>query len=322
MNSSTRVLHTAPFAILAIAFAGCSGGGGGTSIPFSATLGSTTVSGSVAKGIVKQAQVLACRIVNGTPEPDANCASGITGNDGSYTITMTDGYSGPVMVKVMATAASTMMDETTGLDIPYNMTLRAIAPSVSGSSTVHVTPFSEMAASGAMLSGPMDATKISQAIAAVQNAMTSLGIDLSVMPMVDLQRDGADAAKLSVESNMAKQLSRVAMAAKNSALLKDAGGAPCNAGTTVSQQIACAVSAMDSVMTSYVSTDPGKLTSMMSALNQNVTNVTLPVRKPDGTVSLQSVDMSSLASMQSAIQNAGMGAGAASTAGMMMAGMR
>jgi len=290
-------------------------------MPFSATVGSTTVSGVVAKGLVKQARVLACRITNGTPEPDANCASGTTGNDGSYSVTMTDGYTGPLLVKVMSTAASTMMDETTGTDIPYSMTLRAMAPSVSGSTTVQVTPFSEMAASGALLSAPMDPTKISQAIAAVQNAMTSLGIDLSVMPMVDLQHDGTDATKLGMESNMAKQLSRIALAAKNSPLLKDAGGVPCNAGTTASQQIACAVSAMSSVMTSYVSTDPAKLSNMMSALNQNATNVTMPVRRADGSISLQNVDMSSLASMQAAIQSAGMGAGAATAANTMMAGM-
>jgi len=227
-----------------------------------------------------------------------------------------------VMVKVVATATSTMMDETTGLDIPYNMTLRAVAPSVSGSTNVHVTPFSEMAASGAMLSAPMDAARIGQAIAAVQNAMTSLGIDLSVMPMVDLQRDSADAAKLGMESNMAKQLSRVAAAAKNSALLKDASGNPCNAATTASQQIACAVSAMSAVMTSYISTDPARLAGVMAALNQNVTNVSMPVRRADGSISLQVVDMNSVASMQAAIQNAGMGAAAATTAGMMMAGMR
>ena len=306
----------------ALAMAGCSGGSGGGGDPSTAltppttTPTATSVSGIAAKGLVKQAKLLACRIVNGVPEADATCASGTTGTDGSYTVTMSDGYTGPAMVKVVAGTVSTMMDETTGTDVPYSMTMRAVVSSVSGTTTVHVTPFSEMAASAMTLSMPMDATKIGQANGAVQNIMTSLGIDLNVMPMMDLKNNGADSTKLGNEANMVKQLAKVAMAAKNSNLLKDANGVPCNAaGTTTSQQFACAVTAMASVMTSYVSADATKVTNMMAALNtQNVTNVTMPIRKADGTIGMQIVDMTSPASMQTAMQNGGMTVNTAATA--------
>lgn len=313
-----------------LALAGCSGGGGdsgdtaATVPPPISTPTATSVSGIAAKGIVKQARVLVCRIANGAPEADATCATGTTGTDGSFHVTMADGYSGPAMVKVMPGTGSTMMDETTGTDVPYTMTMRAVVSSLSGTTTVHVTPFSEMAAHAMTLSMPMDATKIGQANGAVQNMMTSLGIDLSVMPMMDLTNGGTDPAKLGDQANMVKQLARVALAARNSSLLKDASGVACNApGTTTSQQFACAVAAMGGVMTSYVSADPAKLADLMAAMTgQDVTNVTMPVRNAGGTMGTYVADMTSLMSMQAAMQNAGMTANtAANTANAMMGWM-
>jgi len=306
-----------------LALAGCGGSGGGNS-PAAALPTSTSVSGTAAKGIIKQAKVLVCRIVNGAPEADASCASTTTGIDGSYSVTLSDNYSGPAVVKIMASAASTMMDETTGADIPYGMTMRAVVPAISKTTTVHVTPFSEMAAS-AVSTTTIDASKISQSIAAVQSAMSTLGIDMSAMPMVDLKHNGADSATLTMQANMVKQLTRVAMAAKSSNLLKDANGVPCNAaGTTTSQQFACAVAAMAGVMNSYVTADATKSANVLAALNaQNVINANMPILKADGSVGMQLADMTSSASMQSAMQNAGMTVNsAANTVNVMMGGMR
>ena len=306
------------------ALAGCGGsGGGGDSSSAAAPPAATSVSGTAAKGIIKQARVLACRIANGVAEPDASCASTTTGNDGSYSVVFRDGFAGPAMVKVMAGTASTMMDETTGSDIPYNMTMRAVVPSVSGTTTVHVTPFSEMAASAASMT-TMDATKISQSIAAVQSAMSTLGVDMSVMPMLNLRTNASDPAVLTLQANMVKQLARVAMAAKNSSLLKDANGVACNnTGTTTSQQFACAVTAMAGVMSSYVTADTAKSANLLAALNtQNVTGISMPILKADGTIDMQITDMTSAASMQAAMQNAGMTANAAgNTVNAMMSGM-
>lgn len=301
-----------------LAMTGCGGGGGSAPSPTP-----TTVSGTAVKGIINQAKVLVCRIINGAPEPDATCASTTTGNNGSYSITLNDGFTGPAMVKVMAGTSSTMMDETTGADIPYSMTMRAVVPAVSGTTTVHVTPFSEMAANAASMT-TMDATNIRLSIAAVQTLMLPLGVDMSVMPIVDLKDNGSDPAMLTLQANMAKQLGRVSMAAKNSGFLKDANGVACNAaGTSTSQQMACAVAAMAGVMNSYVTSDPTRLANMLAALTaQNVTNIGMPILKADGTIMMQMVDMTSSASMQSAMQNAGMAVGtAANTTNVMMGGM-
>jgi len=306
-----------------LVLSGCGGGGGGGSAPAAALPTATSVSGTAAKGIVKQATVLVCRIVNGAPQPDASCSSGTTGNDGSYKVTLSDGYTGPAMVKVMAGAASTMMDETTGTYVPYSMTMRAVVPAVSNTTTVNVTPFSEMAASAVSMT-TIDATTISQSIAAVQSTMMALGVDTSVMPMVDLQDYGSDSAMLTRQFNMVKQLARVAMAAKNSNSLKDANGTACNApGTTTSQQFSCAVAAMAGVMNSYVTADTTKAANLLAALNaQNVTAVRMPIRKSDGTLDIEPADMTSSASMETAMENAGMTVSAATnTVNAMMGGM-
>ena len=306
----------------ALILTGC-GGGGGSATPTAALPSPTSIGGTAAKGIIQQAKVLACRIVNGAPEADASCASTTTGTDGSYMVTFSDGYTGPAMVKVMAGAASTMVDETTGTDIPYAMTMRAVVPTVSGSTTVYVTPFSEMAAS-AVSTTTIDATKINQAIATVQSTMSSLGIDLSAMPMVDLKNSSSNSSALTMQSNMVKQLGRVVMAAKNSSLITDASGVPCNAaGTTTSQQITCTVSAMAGIMSSYVTADTTKAANMMAALNgQNVTSINMPILKSDGTVSMVSTDVTSAASMQSALQNSGMPVNnAANMTNVIMGGM-
>lgn len=304
MNKSTAMTLAL---VTASALAGCGGSGGSDSAPAPALPSATSVSGTAAKGIIKQAKVLVCRIINGVPEADASCASTTTGNDGSYSVTLGDGFTGPAMVKIMAGAASTMMDETTGTDIPYSMTMRAVVPSISNMTTVHVTPFSEMAASAASTTA-MDATRITQSIAAVQSVMLTLGIDLNAMPMFDLKNSGSDSAVLAMQSNMVKQLARVAMAAKNSSSLKDANGVACNApGTTTSQQFACAVAAMAGVMNSYVTADKAKSDNLLAALGaQSATGVNMPMLKADGTMIMQLTDMTSAASMQAAMQNAGM----------------
>ena len=307
---------------MTLGLAACGGGGDSTAV-MSSTPATSSVSGFAAKGPIKQARVLVCRITNGAPEADATCAVGTTGSDGYYSVAMSDNYSGPAMVKVMGVAGSTMMDETTGTDVPYGMTMRALVPAVSATTIAHVTPFSEMAAQA--MTPPMDATKMTQAMAAVQTAMASLGIDLSVMPMMDLKNDGSNATALGNEANMVKQLARVAMAAKNSSSLTDTNSLPCNAaGTTTAQQFACAVAAMDRVMTGNAAYDASKMTALMAALNsQSPTAVAVQVRNVNGAIGMQIVDMTSMASIQMAMQNGGMTSTSVAMMGnTMMGGMR
>ncbi len=298
----------------------CGGGGGGTSAPTP-----TTLSGTAAKGLVNQGKVLVCRILNGLPEADANCASGTTGADGSFSVAMSDGYTGPALIKVMAGTNSTMIDETTGRPIAYNLTMRALVPAVSATTPVYVTPFSEMAASAVGNSG-ITAANMIQAMNEVQ---TSFGVDLSIKPMIDLKDDATDPTMLGKQANMVRQLTRVVMAARNASSLTDQNGVACNAaGTTPpaqisSLQISCVMNAMAGVMTGVATTDPTRLSTVLAALNsQNVTAAYLPIVKADGTLVMDLTDMTSRASMQAAMQTAGLaGQSVAGTVTTMMQGM-
>jgi hypothetical protein len=321
MNDYPKSLFVGAMSLaVAVALSACGGGGGGGG---SSAVPATSVTGTASKGLVKQARVLVCRIVNGAPEAVASCASGTTGADGSFSITMSDGYTGPAMVKVMAATGSLMTDETTGSDVAYNMTMRAVVPAVSATTTCYVTPFSEMAA-GAVGTSGIDAAKMTLAMNTVQTLMTGLGIDLTVKPMMDLKNNGSDAAMLGRQSNMVKQLARVTMAAKNAGTLTDSSGTACNAaGTSTSQQVACAVAAMSRVMTGAGTTDATRASIMLAALNaQNPTSVTMPIMKADGTIDMEMADMTSSTSMQSAMLRAGMSSAAATgTIPGMMQGM-
>ncbi|HUW37819.1 MAG TPA: hypothetical protein VMV91_10850 [Rhodocyclaceae bacterium] len=292
-------------------------GGGGGSAASAPT--PTAVTGTAAKGLVNQGKVLVCRIVNGLPEADASCASGITGSDGSFSVAMSDGYTGPALVKVMAGTNSTMIDETTGQPIAYKLTMRALLPAVSGTTTVYVTPFSEMAASAVGNSG-ITAANMIQAMNTVQ---ANFGVDLAVRPMIDLKDNGSDPAMLGKQANMVQQLTRVMMAARNASSLTDQNGVACNAPGSSTAQVACVVSAMAGAMSGVASTDPTRAATLLAALNsQNVTAAYMPIVNANGTLVMGLTDMTSSASMQAAMQTAGMTTNsAASAVNIMMQGM-
>lgn len=302
MNAYWKIVSKAGFFVAGVLILSACGGGGTTITP-------TTVSGIASKGLVTRAKVLVCRIVNGTPEADASCGATTSGSDGSFMVTLSDGFTGPALVKVMAATGSMMLDETTGGDIPYAMTMRAVVPSVAATTTVYVTPFSEMVAN-AVGTSTMDADKIRQAMATVQSMMSGLGVDLAVKPMLDLQGNGSDPIMLGKQANMMQQLTRIRMAAMNPGLPTDANGVACNVPTkSSSEQIACVVKLMADLMTGVNAYDHQKAGAVLAALSaQSVTAAYIPMVKTDGTLAMptQSVDMTSVGSMQGAMQNAGL----------------
>lgn len=155
----------------------------------------------------------------------------------------------------------------------------------------------------------------------VQTLMAGLGVDPSVKPTVDLKSNGSDPATLGRQSNMVKQLTRMMMAAKNASSLTDTSGVACNAaGTSASQQVACAMNAMARVMTGAAATDQAKAAVVLAALNaQNVTTAYMPIIRADGTLDVEMADMTSSQAMQTAMGRAGMDTTAASgtVSGMM-----
>lgn len=306
-----------------LALAACGGGGGNMGGAVVAVT-PTTVAGVASKGLIKHARVLVCRIVNGTVQADAACSATTSGADGSFMLTLADGYSGPALIKVMPASGSMMVDETTGSDIPYGMTLRAPVAALGAGKPVYVTPFSDMAAA-AMGSSAIDADKVRQAMAGVQSLLAGLGVDLTVMPMVDLKNSAADPTLMGQQANMVAQLTKLVMAARTSSLLKDASGVACNvAASDTSQQVACAVSAMSALMTGVATFDKVKADALLAAMgSQSATAAFMPMIRTDGTLGLQLADLTSSLSMQNVMQNAGLsGAAVAATVTTMMTGMR
>ena len=314
MRSKFNMRGTTVISIAVLmALAGC--GGGDDQVAAPPAVPPTAVVGTAAKGIVKRAKVLVCRIANGAPEPDASCAAGITGPDGSFAVTLIDGYTGPAVVKVMTSAASTMLDETTGADIPYDMTMRSFVPAVSTATTTYVTPFSEMAASLTVASTSaanigIGAQAIMLATGQVQTLLANLtAIDLTVKPVIDLKNSGSDPVLLGKQANMVKQLARLTMTAKRAPDTFDtSGGVHCNTpGTSASQQLACATSVMSSAMSrggNFAAFAFSRIIPTIFA--ENPTSVAMAVIKPDGTLASPVTDMTLPLSMQAAMRSAGM----------------
>jgi len=234
----------------------CGGGGDGGAAPI--VVPPTAVSGTASKGLVRQAKVLVCRIIEGAPQADAACEAGTTGEKRSFSVALSDGYTGPALIKVTTSPSSMMLDETTGQDIRYDVTMRSVVPAVSSATITYVTPFSEMLASaaGATSSGVgtavIDAETINRKALQVQTMTARLGINLAVMPMIDLQNSGSDPVALGKQANLVKQLARIVMLAKNSDEIHPPPTfLPCNApGTTITQQVACTVGYMSYVISS------------------------------------------------------------------------
>jgi hypothetical protein len=287
------------------ALAGCGGGGQETAPPVAAP---TSVSGTVSKGIVKQARVLVCRIVNGVPEADATCAAGSTGPDGSFSVVLTDGFTGPAIVKAIPGETSAMLDETIGSDVPYAMIMRSVIPAISSKSMTYITPFSEMAASWAGATGN-EAAAITLAMGQVQQLISQSGVDLMTKPVIDLQNSGSDPVALGKQANMVKQLARVAMMAKRAPGVGDtSGGVHCNTpGTSTTQQIACAIGAMSGAMNRGANAAAQSISRIVPAMMaEEPTSVTMAVIRPDGALVMQVADMTQAASMETAMRNAGM----------------
>ncbi len=296
-----------------VALAGC--GGGDDPVVLPPAIAPTMVSGTAAKGIVKRANVLVCRIVNGVPEPDATCAAGTTGVDGSFAVALKDAFTGPALVKVVTSDTSVMLDETSGGDIAYNMLMRSVVPAVSTATITYVTPFSEMAASLALFSSVsngtgLDALVINAATGGVQTLLSNLtAIDLAVKPVIDLKNNGSDPVLLGKQANMVKQLARLTMTAKRAPDTPDSSfGVHCNTpGTSASQQLACATNVMSSAMSrggNFAAFAFSRIIPTIVA--ENPTSVAMAIIKADGTLNVQVADMTSAASMQSAMRNAGM----------------
>jgi hypothetical protein len=130
-----------------LVLSGCGGGGGGQT----GVSNLVTMSGTVAKGILMGADVLAYEVVAGQ-QAAVPLASTKTNLDGEYELKLPPN-TGPVIVVVKANAATKMLDETQTLAdgrfaevaAPTNLVMRSFAMDVRQTVSVRVNPYTEMA---------------------------------------------------------------------------------------------------------------------------------------------------------------------------------
>ena len=295
-------IFTWPTLVIALAsLAACGGGGGGGGV---AGTDPTVANGFGAKGIIKKGKVLVCRISGGKAQDDANCATGVTADDGSYSVPLTDGWKGPVLVKVLPATdgTTTMLDEITGKDVAFDVTDGIRAVVATASTPAHVTPFSEIAANAAMKEATVDATTINNARAMVQ---ANFGVDLSTKPVVDLKTSSTDAAELGKQIAMVQKLAQVVNASKPSGAFKNTNGDDCNT-------VACGIQAMNAMATSTTQVKVSAGTTLTTVFAAPVT-VNVPIRKTDGTISVQKINPASSDDIKTKLGNAGLAADTASS---------
>ncbi len=249
--------------------ASCGGGGGASAL----ITGVTAVSGFAAKGIISDAKVLVCRIKSGGIEVDSSCAVGSTKTNGSYTVTMLDAWTGPVLVKIQPTSNSMMLDERTGGSVPFVKELKSVVPTAA--TPAHVTPFSDMAATAVVKDaaiGSISSTNVINANYMVQN---TLGVDLSVKPAMEAAADTALAGK---------QLGMVI------ALTKFLQAASALQGGCAGDVVSCAIDNLRNSVVSSTSLGAAAQAQLNTITTQTVTTAHIPVIDASGVLVQKHID--------------------------------
>jgi len=258
-------------------------------------LAATSTSGYAAKGIISGAKVYVCRIDKGVIPTDANCETGTTKEDGSYSVTLTDGWVGPVLVKVMPASGSTMFDETTGRFEPFDVSGGIRAVVATAATPAYVTPFSEMAANAAVNSGNINAAVVNQANAMVES---NFGIDLSIKPVVDLKSQSTDAYSIAKQIAMIQRLAQVIQASTGSGNLKDKNGVSCS-------NVACGIDALKAMAPSPTLVKQSAGATLGAVFSAQV-NISFPVLRADGKVQMVKMDPGDITDMQNKLAGEGM----------------
>lgn len=170
------LLITSAITISSLVACGGGGGGGGGSTPSTVNL-----SGVAAKGLLSGADVQAYEVVDGALKALGSPQK--TKDDGSYELTGLPSTTNPVVVKLTTNATTEMLDETKplvnnkfdkGTQPKVGTEIRSMLPSLSATSEVHITPFTEMAVSAAESTGKITAESMASAQTIIAD---SLGVD-------------------------------------------------------------------------------------------------------------------------------------------------
>lgn len=129
---------------------------------------STTVTVTPSLGLIKNADVQLLTLAN---KQVVEGATGSTGDDGTATITVPSGTTGPFIVEVKPTSESEYFDESKGqfLPLPSTTTLRAVMASLQNQ--VGVTTLTEIAANSIISANVVDATSVNAVNEQIKNAL-------------------------------------------------------------------------------------------------------------------------------------------------------
>lgn len=205
MNQLIKTLLTALLGIAVLS--GCGGSSSSDPDPDpdptpTPTLKELLISGSAIKGVIKSGNVSIYGVTNGVKD-STPLITGVTGPDGSYSLTVED-YEGPVVVEITAGAASTMVCDVIGgcdgvafgedVSLPSDFELKAVVPVVEDgdSVTTNVTALTSLAAELAEDAG-IDAAQVADANSQVA-ALFNITGDLTELEVVDITDSSALAA--------------------------------------------------------------------------------------------------------------------------------
>jgi len=188
-------------AAITASLAACGGGGGGGSSSSGASVG-----GGVSKGIVIGGVVNAYGFDGGVLDKSSPVAEPtVTGDDGSYSLTINRGYSGPVLIEITAGDGTTMRCDLAVCERDSEGTptvvfgdsyepssafkMSALVPTASGEVSASVTPLTSAAAGLAqkrVLSGADPSAAALAANAQIANKFGLTSNDLLAQPVLDI----------------------------------------------------------------------------------------------------------------------------------------
>ncbi|MGD8573134.1 MAG: hypothetical protein PVH98_11800 [Gammaproteobacteria bacterium] len=203
MHGIARLIHRFSFLLFTLIIVACGGGGGGgggNSNP-SAPAADTIVAGNAVKGVIKNARVEVFAIEDGIVGSLA-IATTTTDSNGDYTITVSPGLTGSVLIKISnnndpASPSTMTCDSVTGCnnsdgtfsfgdDMPLgDLELTTVVASMTGGSTetAAITPFTHMAAAYAeTLPGGLTSENIATANSKVGNMLGINNIVTTIPP--------------------------------------------------------------------------------------------------------------------------------------------
>ncbi len=163
-----------------LALAGCSSSGSDSTATVPPPATSTTLSGMASKGPLKGATVKVFAVQNGVVDMTAPIGVGQTDANGNYSIDLGNYQNAPVVVEV---TGGSFTDEVSGATVTLNIPLHtAVAIVETGSTTVAVTPITELAFQKAKGGGTFTEAAINTANATV-GATFSVNDPVSSLPI-------------------------------------------------------------------------------------------------------------------------------------------